>query len=151
MPELRTIHAKDTRNGALFIEAVMTRVGAFPGVCGEPDYERVRSMTARISSDPQYAMFVSYEDDQPILFVAGYVVPELHNYNLHGCIDVILAPNGDGPSPSMAAAMRNSLDQFAHWAFEEGAKRISSSIGDPAAGNSHRCDGDAGHEGQGHD
>ncbi len=125
MPKLRTEHAKDARNGALLIEAIMTRVDDLPGVFGKPDYKRVRGVTARVISDPQYALFVSYEDDEPILFVAGYLTQELHNFNRYGCIDVVLAADSSKSSQFMAAAIRNSFDQFAQWAFKEGAKRIT--------------------------
>ncbi len=125
MSELHIEHATDARNGALLIETVMSRADEFPCVYGKADRDRVRTMVARVISDPQYALFVAYVNDKPILFIAGYLCKELYNHNLYGCIDLILSPDKAESSPFMLKALHDSFDDFARWAFDKGAKRIT--------------------------
>lgn len=125
MSKLHIKHATDARSGAMLMETIMTRADDIPRIHGPPDYQRVRTMTARVISDPQYALFVASVDDDPILFIAGYVCEELHNYNLYGCVDFVLAPNKVNTGHVMEKALHDSFDKFARWAFDKGAKRIT--------------------------
>lgn len=125
MSELHIEHVTDAHSGALLMQTVMARANEFPCVYGEVDYDRVRTLTSRVISDPQYALFMASVDGEPILFLAGYLCEEMHNHNLYGCIDLVLSPDRNKTSSFMMAAMRNSFDKFARWAFDKGAKRVT--------------------------
>ncbi len=121
---VNTRRIEDVASAARLIETVMTRAPTIPNVVGEVVYERVRQVTARAISDPNYAMFVTTVDRVPCLYTGGFISQELHNYNKIGNLTLIIAPLNCHGKQRIRSTLHDALNVFTCWAFAKGVKRV---------------------------
>ncbi len=124
MSNVKTLQVLDVRTAAHLIRTIMTRGPTVPNVAGKIIYERIRQMTARAISDPNYAVFVTTVDRVPCLYTGGYISQEIHNYDTIGNLTLIIAPLNCYGKQKIRSTLRDALDVFTCWVFSRGAKRV---------------------------
>ncbi len=122
---IRTERIHDIRRAAHLISVIMERRDELPGMHGDIIYERVRETTACALNDPAYAMFVTTVDRVPCLYTCAYLSQGFYNYDIHGVLEVIIAPKNCYGKQRIRLTMRDAINVFTCWAFANKAKYVT--------------------------